>query len=214
MKHILNTSEWKRKSHFDFFKNFDNPFFNICTAIEVTELLEYCKNNKTSFFLSSLFLTTLTANEIEEFRYRIDNDDVIIYDIIHPFSTVINTDNIFTFCEFEYITSFSDFLNDSLIRIKNCLELDMLKPKDYRNDVIHYTSIPWIELTSVSHARNFKNSDSIPKIVFGKYYKANNKIMLPISVEVHHALVDGYHVGTFLEALRSNIINCELILNK
>ena len=213
MKRKLNTSEWKRRSHFDFFKNFDNPFFNICSAIEVTELLQYCKNRKVSFFLSNLFITTLTANEIEEFKYRIEDNEVVIYDRIHPSSTIINKDNIFSFCNFEYITSFSDFLNDSEIRIDKCLRVNELNPKDNRSDVIHYTSVPWIELTSVSHARNYNTGDSVPKIVFGKYYEVNNKTMLPISIEVNHALVDGYHVGMYLEAVRSNIINCKHILN-
>jgi chloramphenicol O-acetyltransferase type A len=61
--------------------------------------------------------------------------------------------------------------------------------------------LPWVSFTSFSHARNWRQQDSIPRIAFGKFIEENDRILLPISVEVHHALVDGLHVGRFLMRL-------------
>jgi chloramphenicol O-acetyltransferase type A len=58
--------------------------------------------------------------------------------------------------------------------------------------------LPWVSFTSFAHARDFARKDSIPKIAFGKFAKENDRVFLPISVEVHHALMDGLHVGRFL----------------
>ena len=212
MKKTLNISAWNRKSHFEFFNKFDNPFFSICSTINVTELLSYSKRNDKSFFLGALYLSIKTANQIEEFRYRIEEDQVVIYNQIHPFSTVLNDEKVFNFCEFEYCESFLEFSKKSKISINESVKSNILNLKE-RNDVIHYTTIPWVSLTSISHPRKFDIQDSIPKIVFGKYYKDGYRIMLPISLDVHHSLIDGYHVGKYLELLRENIINCDNILN-
>lgn len=211
----LDINSWSRKNHFYFFKNYDNPFYNICTNIEITELLTVTKQNRLPFFLSTLFLSIKSANSIEEFRYRIKGDKVIIFDTIHPFSTILNNENIFNFCPFNYWDNFNKFKEKGQISIKQTIEnKDQLRGDPERIDVIHYTTIPWVSLTSMSHARKFNTSDSIPKIVFGKYFNESDKIMLPICIEVHHSLVDGFHVAKYLNVFRENIINSASILLK
>jgi len=63
--------------------------------------------------------------------------------------------------------------------------------------VIYHTTLPWMSFTSFAHARNKGRGESIPRIVFGKFEEDNSRLMLPLSVEVHHALMDGLHVGRF-----------------
>ena len=74
--------------------------------------------------------------------------------------------------------------------------------RDDRSDMIHYSALPWVAFTSFSHARNWRREDSVPKIVFGKYTERDGHRLMPVSVEVHHALMDGLHVGRFLERLQ------------
>ena len=67
-----------------------------------------------------------------------------------------------------------------------------------RKDVIHYSSIPWCTFTGLTHARNFKAEDSAPKITFGKMFSKGEKRIMPVSIYVHHGLVDGLHVGEYM----------------
>lgn len=212
MKTELDIKNWKRESHFNFFKQYDNPFFNICSTIEVTELYGHCKKNNYSFFLASLYLSIKAANNIEEFRYRIENEKVFIYDQIHPFSTIPNDDNTFAFCEFNYKNDFVDFQSEGKTSIEKIKKMGRLESKGNRNDVIHYTTIPWISFTSLMHPRKFNTNDSIPKIAFGKYFEEGSKLMIPISIDAHHSLVDGYHLGKLLELFRNYIIKSDVIL--
>jgi len=76
-----------------------------------------------------------------------------------------------------------------------------------RDDLIYYSSIPWISFTSFSHASDNKSGISIPKIVFGKYFQKGNKTLMPVSVEVHHALMDGIHVGKFFNDFQFKLNN-------
>ncbi len=66
-------------------------------------------------------------------------------------------------------------------------------------NVIHYSAMPWLNFTSLSHARSFSFADSAPKLSFGKMTDSNGVLTMPVSIHVHHALMDGYHVAQFFE---------------
>ena len=197
---FIDIENWDRKKQFHFFKDYDNPFYNICTDIDISECLRVSKEKKLSFFLTSLFLSIKAANSVEEFRYRIRGEKVVIHDTISPSSTVLNDEGTFNFCHFNYYESFQEFYNNAQKAIGQSLENnEILEAKSDCDSLIHYSVIPWISFKSVSNARRFDKRDSIPKIIMGKYYQKGNKFMLPISVEVHHSLVDGFHIAKFLE---------------
>jgi chloramphenicol O-acetyltransferase type A len=71
--------------------------------------------------------------------------------------------------------------------------------------VIHFSSLPWIKFTSISHARSFSFPDSCPKISFGKISEVNGVKVMPVSIHVHHALMDGIHVGQFIEGFQKQL---------
>lgn len=193
----IDLNKWNRKSQFDFFKDYDIPFFNITANVDVTNLHRFCKNRNLPFFLSSLFFSTKAINEIEEFRYRIKDNGVICYDKIDAGSTILMDDNTFSFCYFEYIDDVRQFIEVGNKEIEILKKKKGLDPKLNADNLIHYSSIPWISFTSIQHARKFRTGDSIPKLVFGKYYKDGDCLKMPLSVEVHHALLDGYHVSEY-----------------
>jgi chloramphenicol O-acetyltransferase type A len=66
-------------------------------------------------------------------------------------------------------------------------------------NLIHYSAIPWLDFTSISHARSFSFPDSCPKISFGKMTEIDGQKSMSVSIHVHHALVDGYHVGLYVD---------------
>ena len=78
-----------------------------------------------------------------------------------------------------------------------------LDPAVSGQNVIHFSAIPWIRFTSLSHARNFKFEDSCPKISFGKIFQREGRYFMPVSVHVHHGLADGSQVGQFFELFQS-----------
>jgi chloramphenicol O-acetyltransferase type A len=69
--------------------------------------------------------------------------------------------------------------------------------------------LPWVSFTSFAHARTPGRGESVPRIAFGKFSIENEQTMLPISVEVHHALMDGLHVGRFLNRFQEMLMEPE-----
>ncbi len=195
----LNIDTWKRKPQFDFFKTYENPFFNITANVEVTNLVKFCKNSKESFFLNSLFIGAKVNNELDEFRYRIRGNDIVVHDVINFGAPVMHEDKTFTFCYFRYFADRDEFMKHAVVSLQQEKENPSFNPRHEEDDIIHFSVLPWINFTSIKHARQIPVTDSIPKIVYGKYFEKDGKYFMPISLELHHALLDGYHAGLFYQ---------------
>lgn len=208
MPGYLDIENWSRRQQFEFFKNFDNPFFNICTNLDVTPLLDFTHKKSLSFFITYHFLSMKVANEVEPFRYRLRNERVLVHDRIHAGTTLLLADESFTFIYFDYDKDFHAFHTRARATVERAragaARLDERADSD---DLIHHSVIPWITFTSISHARNWGRLDSVPKIAFGKYREDGDRIKMPVSVEVHHALMDGLHVGRYFEKLEGYFSN-------
>jgi len=206
----LDLATWPRRQHFEFFRHFDNPFWNLCAPVDVTEVYEASRQPEgPSFFLTTVHRSLIAANEVEEFRYRFRGDGVAVYDVIDGGSTVLRDDDTFGFSYFDFDPDFERFAASAaevLADVKRRpLDLD---PKHDHDALIHYSVIPWVAFTSFAHARRVSPEDSVPKIVFGKVHRAlrpdgGTGWQMPVSVEVHHALVDGLHVGRFFERFQA-----------
>ncbi|WP_299896890.1 chloramphenicol acetyltransferase [uncultured Aquimarina sp.] len=197
----LDLSTWNRKEHFDFFNGFDEPFFGIVSNVDFSKGYQTVKDHNYSYFLYYLHKAVKAANNIKPFRYRIEDGEVYEYDQVHASSTIGREDHTFGFSFIEYHSDFKAFAHNGQKEIEAVKNSIGLRHNDNakRLDSLHISSIPWYNFSSISHARHFTYRDSVPKISFGKYTKENDKISLPISVHVNHALMDGYHVGLFLE---------------
>jgi chloramphenicol O-acetyltransferase type A len=201
----IELSSWHRKEHFEFYTRFKQPFFNVCATVDVTKTLNHCNNNQLSFFICSLFLLGYTANQIEPFRFRINKNEVDIHDELEISCTVLNSDESFSFCEFGECINFDVFYQraaQQLAQVKNGYK--SLTTSNNVDNKIFCSVLPWLHFTSFSHAQKQDEHDSVPRLVMGKYKKIHNEIAMPVSVEVHHALVDGLHVGQYLEKLQQN----------
>ncbi|MFA5403615.1 MAG: CatA-like O-acetyltransferase [Ignavibacteria bacterium] len=196
--HYINPKNWKRKKHFEFFRKFKFPHFNICTEIEITETYHYTRRNKTSIFSGVLFAVMKTCNHFEEFRYRIKGQRIKVYDIVHPGTTVLADNDLYSNCIFNFTEPFEKFLNEYKIasaKIKKIINVG--EGQKGRDDLIFISALPWITFTSVTNPMNGNPDDSIPRIIWGKHFRRNKKIFIPFSVQVHHALMDGVHVAKF-----------------
>jgi chloramphenicol O-acetyltransferase type A len=78
-----------------------------------------------------------------------------------------------------------------------------------RSDLVYITTFPWAKYTQVSHAHQLNRYDAIPKLVWGKFEKINERLIMPFSIEVHHAFVDGLHVGKLINLLQEKLNQCE-----
>ncbi len=199
MKQKLNLETWNRKEHFLFFKQMQEPFFGITTTIDCTKAYQKSKELEVSFFTYYLHKTLVAVNSIEPFRYRIIEDEIYIFDKIDASATILREDKTFGFSLIEYdndVSVFSEIVRKEIARIQTT---SGLFTREFSENLIHFSALPWVNFTSFFHARSFTWPDSCPKISFGKMMEENGKKTMSMSVHVHHGLIDGIVVGEFLD---------------
>lgn len=199
MKEKIDINTWLRKDHFNFFNTFDEPFFGVTVEVDCTATYQEAKANGISFFLLYLYKSLTAANQIENFNYRIINGEVWKYRIVHAAATINRPNGTFGFGYFNYLKNFKDFNAEANQEIEKVKQTTGLIPSSSGENVIHYSALPWLNFTSMSHARNYSYKDSCPKISFGRVRNEDNKKIMPVSIHANHALMDGFHVAQFVD---------------
>ncbi|OXG05528.1 chloramphenicol O-acetyltransferase type A [Flavobacterium araucananum] len=201
MKTLLDLENWNRKEHFEHFSKMEEPFFGATVEIDCTKAYQTAKSLKASFFIYYLHKTLVAVNTIENFRYRIDNDKIYINDRIDASATIGREDGTFGFSFIAYNPDFKIFEQNALTEIERIQTTSGLFTRTFDDDnLIHFSAIPWLNFTSLSHARSYTFPDSCPKISFGKMItSASGKKTIAMSVHVHHGLMDGLHLGQFVD---------------
>jgi chloramphenicol O-acetyltransferase type A len=213
MPKYLDVTTWARRDLFEWFRNFDKPFFNVCVRLDVTRLLIALRSRpELSVSLAYHYLALRFANEIEPFHYRLRDDQVVVHEVINGGTTVLMPNEAFALAYFDYDRDFEKFMDVASHQIEAVRSGDGRFRPEPHDDVIHFTTLPWVAFTSFSHARKVDAADSVPKIAFGKFTKESDRVLLPFSVEVHHALMDGLHVGRYLSLIEEALLDPERVL--
>jgi chloramphenicol O-acetyltransferase type A len=201
----INIDKWPRKEHFNLFSRMDYPQYNICANIDITNFLAFVRSKELSFTYAMIFAATYIANENINFRYRMRDNQVVLHDKLHPSFTYLNeqADDLFKFITAEMTDDIIAFTKAAEKKAKaQQVYFDLKEQLAGRDDLLFITCIPWISFTHISHTISLNKNDSVPRISWGKYFEDNKKVCLPFSVQVHHAFVDGVHVGNYYKKLQ------------
>ena len=199
----LDIDAWPRRDHFHFYRTFDMPIFSVTVQVDVAALKAWTDQQAASFFLATLYLSQQAVHAVEPFRYRLRGDRVWVHETVDAGSTVLREDETFAFAYFEHAPTFAAFQQSGRAVIEAARASTGLSPRDNGDALIHYSVLPWLHFTNMNNARSGTPTDAIPKIVFGQYQPDGERLMMPVSIAVHHALMDGLHVGRYVEALSS-----------
>ena len=197
--HFVDLESWPRAAQYAFFRDYELPYFNICADVDVSSLRRACRARKRSFSLGCWFACQNAVNAVPELRLRLRGARVWSHDQISVAVTALNDDDTFRFCYLPHHIDFDGFEAAA----RRVLDVDSTQMQDQPDNdaVVHGSTLPWIRFTSVSHPRRLPATSTVPKITFGK---ATDESM-PVSIEVHHALVDGLHAARFFEAFQQHL---------
>ena len=199
MGHYIDLDRWSRRSHFLLFRDYDRPHFSITADVDVSRLYAASREpDGPSFVLGVLFAAQHAANSIEAFRLRLRGDRVWCHDAVGIGCTVARPDRSFGFGYFPWEESFARFAEQGRAEIESAKSHTVLLDERATDDSwLHSTFLPWIRFTSFANAN--RRDMSVPKLAFGQRHEQGGAWLMPVAVEVHHALVDGVDVGDFLE---------------
>jgi chloramphenicol O-acetyltransferase type A len=199
----IDMQTWSRRQHFNLYNSFNHPHFNMCANVDLTQFLPYLKQNGISFNAAFVYLVSRTANEVPEFRYRIHGDVVIEHEIVHPSTTVLVSEEVFSFLSLTHVDDFHAFLAEYSEKMAYVKTHPTLEDASKDDDMLFMTAIPWVSFTSFMHPINMHPCDTIPRFAWGKYFMEGERVRMPLSVQGHHAVMDGLHMARFYEKIQS-----------
>lgn len=204
----VDLENWNRKDAFGFFRSFEDPFFNVTVTLDVTVLLALCKERQLSFSAACLFFSQQAANETFEFRLRLLEGEPVEFESVEATQTIIQPDESFSFCYFESQPTLSKFVESARSAVAAYTKKNTFDVETGRIDLIYYSVLPWFSFTSFKHASRFDATQTVPRIVFGKYFASGDRQLIPLSVEVNHMMMDGIHVGKYISLFQEKINSC------
>jgi chloramphenicol O-acetyltransferase type A len=204
--HPIDLQTWSRGQMFYYFSKMAPTGYSLTVELDVTVMKTALDECKIKFFPSYLWLATTILNKQVEFKVAV-KDEVLGYcDTLTPLYAAFHEDDkTISFMWTEYDSKFSVFYDRYLENQKQygnnhgvLAQPDKMPPEN------SYTisCIPWIEFKHFS-LLSFENKPYyFPTVEAGKFIVQDGSIKLPISVTLHHATTDGWHVKQFLDDLQ------------
>lgn len=201
---LIPITGWNREETFRFFSTFSQPYFNVHTELDITPLYTYCKANKLAVSLGYMHATLQAARATENFCYRIQNGEVVKYNGLDLSSTVLKDDLNVGFTHFPYHENLEDFCCQGAEIIAEVKKSTKLFNGYQGVDLLHMTTLPWFKFKGMEHAFALNGEEAgVPKLGFGQLEMKEDKVILPLSIGLHHALADGYHMHLFMQNLEA-----------
>lgn len=203
---IIDQTTWNRKEIFDTFSHIDYPFYSVTIPMDVTNVKTLAKQESLSFYHLMIWVCSKAIQTVPEFQMRIRGNDVVLLDTTHPsFTSMKKGCESFQIINMPWNRDYASFCLEAKKRSET--QQYFLNTEEETDHYIYFSCTPWFDFTSLSNEHNFDKDDSIPRLAWGKYYEENNRLMVHLSIEVNHRLIDGFHIGKLKEAIDQEIDN-------
>ncbi|WP_373897189.1 type A chloramphenicol O-acetyltransferase [Haloimpatiens sp. FM7315] len=213
---LIDKDNWKRDPYFRQFMNIVRCSYSMTANIDITNLIKEVKENKIKVYPVLIYMASKIVNSHEEFRTDFNKEGRLGYwESINPCYTVFHKEtetfsNIWT----EYSSDFKIFYRNYLNDIENFGDIQKYIAKENEEgNTFPVSSIPWTSFTGFNLNIYEEGRYLLPIITFGKYFEQGDKIMLPISLQVHHAVCDGYHGSRFFSEFQELALDYSSWLN-
>ena len=197
MSTLIALEHWPRRAAFEHFRRLAQPFFSLCARVDVGGLdARIASVSGATRFLAYHHAALCAVNAIEPFRMRLDGEGVRLHERVHGSTTMLKDDDTVAFADLPFDPDLGCFVASALPAI-DAARAAPFALGQATEAAVYMTTIPWLNFTQFTHAMPGDPADSVPRLAFGKIVGGS----MPVAVEVHHALVDGLHVGRFYAAM-------------
>lgn len=201
--HLIDIDSWPRKEFYEHFINEVVCSYSLTVNLDITAL----KGER--LYPAMIWLLTKTVNEMPEFRTSLTEEGLGIYDSMHPMYTVFNKENknfsgIWSYFSEEY----AEFLRSYDADAREYSKSTRYAPKKGTPpNSFNISMAPWTTFTSFNINVYDEGKFLLPIFTMGKHFEQDGKRLLPLAIQAHHAVCDGYHIGLFVEKLQKHIDN-------
>ena len=204
MFRLIDMETWPRRPYFEHYTRDVPCTYSICRDLDITNL----RQRRVRLYPTMLFLLTEQVNRYPEFRMALDASGHLgVYDTMHPSYTVFHREtetfsNLWTLFDPHYLSFCRNYDEDQ--RLYGALEGFSPKP-DMPENTFPVSMIPWTDFTGFHLHLDHGSGYLLPIFTMGKFSEAGGRWRMPIAMQVHHGVCDGFHAARFLESLQERM---------
>lgn len=197
---VIDWAHYPRRAHFAYFSAMADPYAGVTVEVEITRLLTICRERELPFFLSFLYCAGRAANAVPELRQRILDGRPVEFASCDTSHTVMRADGTYSYCRLNCMQPFEDYLPAAQALQEEAKAHGDLDDGEDALSLLFISTLPWVRYTDLRQPVP-SPADSNPRITWGKYVTEGDRTVMPVTLLVNHALVDGVHMGQFFAAL-------------
>lgn len=200
----INKETWARKEYFEHYFSEVPCTYSMTVKLDITKI----KNSNKKIYPTMLYFITKVVNNHSEFRTAFNmNGELGIFDEMLPCYTVFNQDTeTFTNIWTDYSDDYDAFckLYEKDIELFSSVKGMIAKPNIPPN---HFpvSMIPWTTFEGFNLNLQKGYNYLLPIFTMGKYSEINGQYLIPLAIQVHHAVCDGFHISRFVNELQKLI---------
>ncbi len=200
----LDHDTWERTELVEKYAPYAFPYINLGADLNVTGLYHFAKANDLSFYCAMIHTVCRAASEFRNFHYRLVDGAPMLCEKLDPdFAHTPKGGEQFVIIHGTYEEDLLAFCRHTAERMDLIEERDGKYGHTGSQEILYITCIPWVKYTHFVRTFEDPRTDTIPRLSWGKYEAdGEGRLMMPFSVQVHHALMDGYHVGTYMQRVQ------------
>ncbi len=211
----IDRAVWKREDYFNHYFHEVPCSYSMTVNLDVTQLKWTLKAEGLSFAAAMIYLLTRQVNRHEEFRTAVDAEGQLgVFDAMHPSYAVFHEETeTFSTLWTTYHADFRVFHENYHSDMLRYGEREGLVPQpDMPDNVFNISNIPWTSFTGFNLNLPKGATYLLPIFTLGRYFCQGEQTLLPLAVQVHHAVCDGFHVCRFINELQETADRFERLL--
>lgn len=206
----INMDTWPTAQEFYYYTQMAPTSYTINVSLDVSIMRRTLKAEGYKFFPAYLYLVTRAINQQEELRVAVKDGILGHWKTLTPAYPQFHEDDKTTSLLWtEYNECFQSFYSQYIADTQTYGDSHgILSSKGVppQNSYI-ISCIPWFTFNSFSLHNHGIKDYYLPSFEAGGFVETKELIQMPLSVTVHHATTDGYHLKVFFEELQRTM-NC------
>ncbi|MBT2617403.1 MULTISPECIES: type A chloramphenicol O-acetyltransferase [unclassified Bacillus (in: firmicutes)] len=196
----IDRENWVRKEYFEHYLQ-QQTTFSITNEMNITVLMENLRKKNYKLYPAFIFMVTKIVNSHREFRTSFNQEGNLGYwsEIVPSYTIFDKKTNTFSSIWSPNASRFSEFHSQYEKDVEEYNGTGSLFPKTpIPDNYIPISMIPWSSFTAFNLNINNGGDFLLPIITGGKYSQIKDEWFLPVSLQIHHAVSDGYHASVFM----------------
>lgn len=204
----IDLATWPRAEAFRLFRSYQRPQYAITSRVDVTRLVDELKPAGISAYRACIYAIGAGIHAVPELMTRFRGDVVVEHDGVDLSMTVPLPDGSYGYGYVPFDPDWKVFDPLCEKEIAEAAERGALGANEgFRDDVAYLSCLPWLDFTGLTNAMQGPD-ECIPRVSWGRFTDdGNGRHTVAMTTEVHHALVDGRHLGLFFDAVQQAVDN-------